>query len=59
MLKAQKQFLTETKSGEHDPLETSGLLKMEIDSHDEVQKREEAIAVHRVSIGRNKSRSNT
>jgi succinoglycan biosynthesis transport protein ExoP len=43
MLKAQKQFLTETKSGDHDPLETSGLLKMEIDTHEEVRKREEAI----------------
>ncbi len=44
MLRAQKQFLAESKDDEHDPLESSGLLKMQVDSQAETQQREAAIA---------------
>lgn len=44
MLKAQKQFLTEADAAGKDPLESSGLLKLEIDNHAETRQRQEAIA---------------
>ena len=44
MLKAQKQFLTDAQSAGHDPLEKSGLLKLEIDNHAEARMRTEAIS---------------
>jgi capsular exopolysaccharide synthesis family protein len=50
MLKAQRVFIEETANGAHDPLATSTLLKLEIENHPEIEKREEDLRAIRTQL---------